>query len=458
MCATSLKSSAFDYILEGSVRKANERVRINAQLVDASTGGHLWADRYDGSLSDLFDLQDTVTGKIAEALRVRLTSREQAIVTGRHTDNVAAYDAFLQGRAHMLRKSPRDSIEAMLFFERAVELDPDYHRAYAAIAQIYWENSYNEEFNNLRLAAIGAPGIISPIEYMNEENAWVNLRKARGESSPQAHALTARMHLRQRRYDEAMLEADRAVALGRNDPTAYDALIETLIYSGQAERAISVIDDTIRLDPNLPGEKLFLKGLAYYSLREYERAISLIDRALRHNPQKKRYAAVRAATLAELGRNEDARNALDEYLSGWATYTTLDWITIHWPFQDSDVTERLTNGLINAGFSSYRQNSLPGVAARQDDRRRDQGFACRQDDDRHRPRTGGVWRMSSRSRGTQSDRSPNRDFSLTFDRANPASKMICFAIPGGSMVTFVSPFIETVSAPERPGASMCSSR
>lgn len=338
------------YILEGSVRKDQDRVRINAQLVDTATGGHLWADRYDGSLSDLFDLQDKVTSRIVEGLRVQLTSSEQAIVAGRYTDNLAAYDAFLQGHAHMLRKTPRDAIKAIAFLERAVELDPDYHRAFAAMAQIYWEHSSDQDFFALRQSMRGETGYISPVEYASEDEAWINLQKARGESSPQAYALAALMHLRQRRYEEALREADRAVAIGRNDPIAYDALIEVLVYSGETERATRLIDEAIKLDPNLPGEKLFLKGLAYYSMGDGSKALELIERARKHNPEKKQYAAISAAVLAERGRDREARLALDQYLSRWPTYTTLDWILFRWPFQDAGISERLADGLKKAGY------------------------------------------------------------------------------------------------------------
>jgi adenylate cyclase len=119
------------YVLEGSVRKADNRVRINAQLIDATTGGHLWAERYDGEMGDVLTLQDRITGKIVAALAVKLKAGEQEQIARKYTDNEAAYDAFLQGRAHYVRRTPDDFAKAVRYFKKAIELDPNYGRAYA---------------------------------------------------------------------------------------------------------------------------------------------------------------------------------------------------------------------------------------------------------------------------------------------------------------------------------------
>jgi len=125
------------YILEGSVRRAGDQVRINAQLIDATTGGHLWAERYDGGLSDVFALQDRVTGNIVEALAISLKPDEIAKSGRAETSNQEAYDAFLRGWAYYRQYTPRDVTRAIPHFERAIAVDPDYSRAYAALASIY---------------------------------------------------------------------------------------------------------------------------------------------------------------------------------------------------------------------------------------------------------------------------------------------------------------------------------
>ncbi|NCF29039.1 MAG: tetratricopeptide repeat protein [Gammaproteobacteria bacterium] len=335
------------YVLEGSVRKAKDTVRINAQLVDASTGSQLWADRYDGPLADVFTLQDDVTGRIVAALKVRLTPEEQKLAESRGTRKIAAYDAFLKGWAHLLRKTPQNAAQAVTAFEHALQLDPNYSRAYAALAQAYWDNSIDPEFNVL----VGPPMHASThVGYTGFISAWRYLHRASETPSSQANALFARMLQRQRRFGDAMEAAVHAVALGPNDPVAYDVLIETLIYAGETEQALQLIDNSMGLDPHLPGEKLFLKGMAYYTMGRLDEAQASIRRARSHNPKQSRYAAIEAAALAELGRTEEATAALQDYLSGLVTYTTLNWVMFYWPYQDPETAGRLARGLIEAGL------------------------------------------------------------------------------------------------------------
>ena len=133
------------YVLEGSVRRAGDQVRINVQLVDAATGGHQWAERYDGSLADIFALQDKVTKAVVAALAVQLTPSEQVAI-GKHDTKVPeAYDAFLRGWEHYQRTTPQDFAKAIPYFERAIELDPDYGRAHAALAMVYFR-SYDQRW------------------------------------------------------------------------------------------------------------------------------------------------------------------------------------------------------------------------------------------------------------------------------------------------------------------------
>jgi TolB-like protein len=123
------------YVLEGSVRRAADRVRINTQLIDATSGGHLWAERYDGNIGDIFDLQDKIAQKIVAALALKLTVGEQEHVVRKETENIVAYDAFLKGWEHYRRFTPDDFAKAYSFFKKALDSDPDYGRAHAALAR-----------------------------------------------------------------------------------------------------------------------------------------------------------------------------------------------------------------------------------------------------------------------------------------------------------------------------------
>ncbi len=339
------------YVLQGSVRKAEGRIRINAQLVDATTGAHLWAQRYDESLADVFTVQDKVTSKIVAALKVKLTPREQAVAAGHDTPNVAAYDTFLKGWALLRTKTPTDAAKAVAFFEQALKLDPNYSRAYAALAQTYWDYSVDRKFNNLVNPAL-THGTQLENSYLVYLKSWRFLQRAQGKPSSQAYTVSARMLQLQRRFDAAMAEARKAVALGPSDPAAHDVLIENLIYAGDVEEALRRIDDSIRLDPNLPGEKLFLKGMAYYTQGRLQEAVSIIERARIHNSRQTRYAAIQAAALAELGQLDEAKAALEDYLSGWTTYAALNWAMFYWPFQRLETVERLANGFTKAGLTA----------------------------------------------------------------------------------------------------------
>src|SRR5262249_10512914 len=126
------------YVLEGSIQRADQQVRINAQLIDATTGGHVWADRYEGSLADIFGLQDKVTNSVADALALRLSSGAQQVAGQQETTVPAAYEAFLRGWEHYRRATPDDYAKAIPYLEEAIKRDPNYGRAYAALAMIYF--------------------------------------------------------------------------------------------------------------------------------------------------------------------------------------------------------------------------------------------------------------------------------------------------------------------------------
>ena len=261
------------------------------------------------------------------------------------THDLAAYDAFRKGWGHLLKKTPEDATKAIALFRKAVELDPNYSRAYAALAQAYWDNSRDAQFNKLT----GEIQMASSV-YANDTMAWEFLQKAGKQPLSQAYALKARMLQRQRRFDEAMRDARKAVAFGPNDPTAYDALIENLIYAGELEEAIRLIDKSIGLAPSLPGEKLFLKSMAYYMAERLTEALSTVKRARTYNPHQFRYAAIQAAILADLGRVAEAKVAFEEYRAGLINFERLNWTMFYWPFGDLKNAERLAKSLLKAGL------------------------------------------------------------------------------------------------------------
>ena len=292
------------YVLEGSVRKADKQVRINAQLIDATTGGHLWAKRYDGRLDDVFGLQDKITRKIVAALAVKLSAGEQEKVTRKETDNIEAYDAFLKGWEHYRRWTPEDFRKAIPYFERAIELDPHYGRAYAAVASVYTEGYLRawDWSHVLGLSAEAMPSLAG--EY---------LQATQDDPTPLAHQVASKWFRILLYPEEAVAEAERAIALDPNDADGYMAMADALIYSGKPEEAVDFVKKAMRLDPHNLANHLYTLGLAHFGMEQFQEAASFFERAFKLNPEmglvQRGYLA---ASYGYLGQEEKARTELDK--------------------------------------------------------------------------------------------------------------------------------------------------
>jgi adenylate cyclase len=228
------------YVLEGSVRKANGNVRINAQLIDAATGHHLWAERYDGNTGDIFGLQDKITQKIAASLAVKLTAEEQDHLTQKDTDNIEAYEAFLKGSnlANSLRNDPEKFVAALPWFEKAVELDPDYSQAYAALAETY---IFGSAFGIQRKLGISTRlALIRGINY---------LRMAMKNPTNIAYRIAARVYTFQRQYEKALDYGMKAIALGPNEHRSNAFMAQYLIFAGKPDEALAFTERMRRADP-----------------------------------------------------------------------------------------------------------------------------------------------------------------------------------------------------------------
>ena len=332
------------YVLEGSVRRADKQVRVNAQLIDATTGGHLWAERYDGSMADVFALQDRVTQKIVSALAVQLAARSETQTVQGGTKNAAAYDEFLQGWEHYKRRTPADFVKAVRFFERAVEMDPEYGRAYAALAIVYWKSwlwsvlTMSPAINVTWTRRLQIPLVYAP------DRAKEYLQKAMNNPTPLAYQVASEMRWRERQYDEALAKAEGAIALNTNDPVGYVAMAEVLIYSGRAKEAVQFVEKAMRLDPH-SAVNLYLLGLAHFSMGQMDKAATLFKRGVKRSPFSQWWNVPLAATYAHLGRDQDAQAALRE----WAGMIGLLDIVDLWPFRDVDIAEHFAVGVVKAG-------------------------------------------------------------------------------------------------------------
>jgi len=332
------------YVLEGSVRRVGDQVRINAQLIDATSGGHVWAGRYDGTLNDVFALQDKITQKIVTALAVNLTSQENTRRAQKETENPRAYEMFLQGWALYRRYAPTDFAAAVPYFEKAVALDPSYGRAYAALASIYWEgwrHSFNYE--------LGLSGWFEPWDRAEE---W--LAKALRYPTPLAHMVASAVLIAKREHDAAIAEAQRAIALDANDPFGHRALAEALIWAGRPAEAVDSIETAMRLDPQDRGIYLNALGFAQLQMGQYKAAAASLEKGTKRSPAISWNWVRLAAAYGELGRETDAKFALEK-----ANVLRLDagrppWrldLQNSWPYKEQADRDRLREALRKAGIT-----------------------------------------------------------------------------------------------------------
>jgi adenylate cyclase len=335
------------YVLEGSVQRAGGRVRINAQLIDATSGGHLWAERYDGSMADVFGLQDKVTQKIVTALALNLGGKMPG--GQERTTNPQAYDAFLRGWQYYRRFSADDFARAIPYFERAIKLDQNYGRAYAALGSIYWESwrqgeswtsKVNPDVNN-QSSYIGA-------RYKAQKYVELALKNP----TPLAHCVASAMAWNFRKFDGAIAEAKTAVQLDPNDPDGHIALAWALIFSGRPQEAAPEVDQAMRLDPLHPDIYAYVLGMSRLGMAQFEDAVTLLERARTRSAQDRDVNIPLTVAYERLGRHEDARIALQRYTAVWSMFSSayVDSIMGWWPFKRESDIRRFGSSLIDAGL------------------------------------------------------------------------------------------------------------
>ena len=334
------------YVLEGSVRRVGDEVRINAQLIDALSGHHVWADRYDSEFTDIFDLQDKIIEQIVSALAINIKSAEAAEFESVETDVAPAYDAYLQGREHHRRQTAQDAGKAIAFYERAIELDPDYSRAYAGLAAIYWDVSNLGWYWDL------------DIEWkFTLDRAKENLAKALVQPTTDALALSAEMLVLQGRNDEAVAQIDRAITLDPNAADSYISKARVLNAMGRAEEAEEQAHIAMRLNPLYLPSYLRALGRSYFHQERYEEAAETMERVVARQSEDNVYDhATLAAIYGHLGRIEDAKAAVQKYneIYGKNFYTPMTVQEIGWWWYadmfdyEEDYIDRVVEGLRKA--------------------------------------------------------------------------------------------------------------
>ncbi|RLP22967.1 adenylate/guanylate cyclase domain-containing protein [Mesorhizobium sp. YM1C-6-2] len=346
------------YLLEGSIRRVGDEMRINAQLIDATNSGHIWAERFDGSWADVFALQDKVVASIAGALQLRLVSTAVPARAG-GTDNPEAYDAYLKALDIYNRvNTPQEFAKAVELLKRAVEIDPNFGAAYAQLAWCYWDADIN------RAVFMG----------LSVDEAYGKVREtlelAAKHPSTGYYQLVAELMVREHNSDEAVSVLLESVALDPSDPWNYLSLTNALNFNGRPKEALTYLDAAARVDPNSWMDyRRYQTGLAEFGQGKFEDAVHTIEKMdfESRDPWPKFYALqILVSANAHLGRKEAAAAALEKFRKVMKErqdhapnlLTTQDYMV----FRNTADIERLLVGLAKAGVPDLPPLAKAGMS------------------------------------------------------------------------------------------------
>jgi adenylate cyclase len=300
------------YLLEGSVRKAGDSVRITAQLIDATTGGHLWAERYDRELRDILTVQDEVAQQIVTALATQFPdaaisssgsspgtadTRPAEAETRQPADEISgdlrAYDYWWRGRWYLQQFTQEGNDQARAMFEKAVELDPQLAAAYMGLGWTYyndWSMQWSNDPHSLERA----------FELVEKSLALDNTLSA-------GHSLLGHIYLWRKEYDKAIAQKERALVLDPNDADAYSDLAEIFVWAGKPEESVELVEKAMRLNPHYPVQYLFTLGFAYLATAQNEEAVEALESAVDQNPDFLGSHILLVFLYMDLNREEEAQ-------------------------------------------------------------------------------------------------------------------------------------------------------
>jgi adenylate cyclase len=323
------------YILEGSVRKAGNQIRITAQLIDAQSSSHLWVERYDRNLDEIFAVQDEVVASIVHALGapdgvLEQSERQRSLET--HTKNPTAYDYYLQARNCFDMHGSGNWDKAEELFERAIALDESFAQAYSALAWLHFLR-----FKILRTSSF------ERIHHTVRKLALEAIRLDRNDY--RAHWVLGFLHTHMGKHSQAIAQFDRALSINPNDANVLVWSAEVLIYWGRPAEALERCERAMRLNPSCPDFYYWLLGFSCFHLGRYEEASDALERMT--SPQFAR--RLLAATYALQGRLEEAKAEAAEYLKSDPDFSIEQWaMTEH--YSDPKELQRYVEGLRKAGF------------------------------------------------------------------------------------------------------------
>jgi adenylate cyclase len=321
------------YVVEGSVRKAGDRMRVVVQLIEAASGNHIWAERYDHDLTDIFDLQDEVTRSIVAAIPGRLESADLNRIKRKRAEDMAVYDYVLRGKMHHHRGTRDDNTEALRLLDKAIEMDPEFAEAYAwkactlgqALARGFGDNKE---------------------ELFAQDVAAVEKALSLDENNFECHWIMCEVRMMVARMEEAELHHQKAFALNPNDPRVVAQRSELLTWLGRPVEGVDWARQAMRLDPYNAAGRAHLLGRALYIARSYEDAIEAFKQVRVPNFS---HHAVIAACYAQLGSDEKASLHAGKVLSLKPDFSIADHVQ-GLPFKESRDRDHYRDGLRKAGL------------------------------------------------------------------------------------------------------------
>nr|WP_268833751.1 adenylate/guanylate cyclase domain-containing protein [Sinorhizobium terangae] len=287
------------YVVEGSVRRSGDRIRISAQLIDTVTGTHVWGERYDSKLTELFSVQDEVTKRIVAALAVRVEEEDWAKARRKPPDSMRAYDFWLRGKRSLDLYTHGGNLEARQLFEKALETDPDYSRAHAGLAVTYDRGGFYSAWD------------VDPKASLQKAEDHAKKAVSLDDTDPLPHVVLGWVHLGRREFDQAKAHLERAMAINPNDADTLAKSALVLAWSGEGAAVIDLAQAAIRLNPHFPSwYQCFLAG-CHLCAGEYPEAVAIWERMPDATPETR---AMLAAACVIVGRLEDARRHMAEFI------------------------------------------------------------------------------------------------------------------------------------------------
>jgi adenylate cyclase len=323
------------YVLEGSVLKSEDRIRVTAQLIDALKGHHLWAERYDYKLKDIFALQDNVTKKILQGMQVRLT-RGEGFLQLDFPKNLEVYLKVLQGMEYLRKFNIDDNNRARLIAEECIALEPDYGGSYGLLGSVhmmdYWLGSTKNPMRSLNLA----------IEYTQKA---MDLSRRKGRKL----ALLGYLYAMKRDYDKAIKMGEEAISLVPNGADAHVWLALSLNYAGRPEEALPLFKKAMRMNPMSPAFYYLNCGYAYRGIGRFEEAIAMYKKTLQISPKNLPARYSLAAAYALVGRQEEAHAEAAEVMRINPKFSVA-YIAKILPYKRQSDRDIIIEGLRKAGF------------------------------------------------------------------------------------------------------------